>query len=86
MVKVSPVATSLLGLTAAAHLACARPNIAFVDLDSALNQQINPVVGGIIYDVANGGLITLPDEPGLGTRIRDEVLQTCEHYAVADSA
>jgi len=79
-------AESGLGLTAAAHLACARPNIAFVDLDSALNQQINPVVGGIIYDVANGGLITLPDEPGLGTRIRDEVLQTCEHYAVADSA
>jgi len=75
-------AESRLGLTAAAHLACARPNIAFLDLDSALNLKTDPVQGGMVYDENQGGGITLPDAPGLGASIAEEFLQNCEHYRV----
>ena len=41
---------SRLALTAAAHLAMARPNICFIDLDSAFNFITDPVIGGMNYD------------------------------------
>jgi L-alanine-DL-glutamate epimerase-like enolase superfamily enzyme len=75
-------AESRLGLTAAAHLASARPNISFLDLDSAYVLKIDPVDGGLSYDENTGGVIHLPDTPGLGASIREEFLQTCEHYRV----
>ena len=75
-------AESRLGLTAAAHLACARPNIAFLDLDSALNLKTDPVQGGMVYDETRGGGITLPDAPGLGASIAEDFLQAGEHYCV----
>ena len=75
-------AESRLGLTAAAHLACARPNIAFLDLDSVLNLKTDPVQGGMVYDKTRGGRITLPDAPGLGASIAEDFLQTGEHYCV----
>ncbi|MFP3525585.1 enolase C-terminal domain-like protein, partial [Pantoea sp. SIMBA_072] len=40
---------SRLGLSAAAHVACARPNIQFIDLDSALHFCADPVKGGLEY-------------------------------------
>jgi len=65
---------SRLGLTAAAHLATARPNITFLDLDSAFNFTEDPVIGGMTYDDTIGGLIHLSDSPGLGAEIDESFL------------
>jgi L-alanine-DL-glutamate epimerase-like enolase superfamily enzyme len=76
-------AESRLGLTAAAHLASARPNIRFLDLDSAYDFDTDPVEGGIIYADEPGGSIVLPDGPGLGATIKEDFLSGCEHYCVS---
>lgn len=55
---------SRLGLTAAAHLAMARPTIHFIDLDSALHFCEDPVVGGLRY--GDGGHISVGGAIGLG--------------------
>ena len=67
-------AESRLGLTAAAHLAMARPNIHFIDLDSAISFKEDPVRGGMRYDDELGGVIHLSDEPGLGVAVEAEYL------------
>jgi L-alanine-DL-glutamate epimerase-like enolase superfamily enzyme len=59
-------AESRLALSAAAHMAMARPNIVFLDLDSAYDFVTDPVVGGLRYDETVGGLLHLDDSPGLG--------------------
>jgi len=69
-----------LGLTAAAHLASARPNIRQIDLDSAYMLTIDPVIGGMVY--GEGGTITLPDLPGLGATIDPDFLSTLEHLII----
>lgn len=73
---------SRLGLTAAAHFAMARPNIVFLDLDSADDNKEDPVIGGVTYDDRVGGLMHLSDEPGLGAEIDDAFLKTCERVVV----
>ena len=60
---------SRLGLSAFAHLAMARPNIHFLDLDSAFDFKVDPVIGGIEYDKTIGGLIHISDAPGHGAEI-----------------
>lgn len=65
-------AESRLGLSAAAHLAMARPNIQFLDLDSAYGFEHDPVIGGMAYDKEIGGLIHVSDEPGHGAEIDDK--------------
>lgn len=69
-----------LGLTAAAHLASARPNIRYVDLDGHLQLEEDPVVGGAWW---TGGTIELPDEPGLGASIDPAFLEGCERETVS---
>ena len=69
-----------LGLTAAAHLASARPNIRYIDLDSAYMLSIDPIIGGIVY--GEGGTVTLPDSPGLGATIDPDFLSTLESLIV----
>lgn len=64
-----------LGLTAAAHLACARPNIRYLDLDSHLQLARDPIVGGARWQ---GSSITLPDDPGIGAAVDPAFLATCE--------
>ena len=64
-----------LGLTAAAHLVSARPNIRYADLDGYLFLKEDPVIGGARYDV---GQITLPDAPGHGADIDPDFLRRCE--------
>jgi L-alanine-DL-glutamate epimerase-like enolase superfamily enzyme len=54
---------SRLGITAAAHFACANPVIQFYDLDSCLEHAENRIVGGVEYQ---GGMITMPEGPGIG--------------------
>ncbi len=68
-----------LGLTAAAHLAAARPNITFLDLDGAFFLVEDPVTGGITYD---GGEITLPEGPGLGADIPADYLEDLESISI----
>jgi len=66
---------SRLGLTAAVHLVLARPNIIFLDLDSALMLQDDPVIGGMEYGKANKSLITIGDRPGLGVDLKADYLE-----------
>lgn len=73
-------AESRLGLTAAAHLAMAQPNIAFVDLDSAFGFIEDPVHGGGTFRKDDGGVIRLTDEPGFGASLRPEFADSC-HWA-----
>jgi L-alanine-DL-glutamate epimerase-like enolase superfamily enzyme len=69
-----------LGLTAAAHLVSARPNIRYADLDGHFELKEDPIVGGARWD---GGTITLPDDPGIGADIDPTFLERCEHASVA---
>ena len=56
-----------LGMTAAAHLACALGGVDFVDLDTAWLLADDPYRGGY---VADGPQYRLPEVPGLGVRRR----------------
>lgn len=64
-----------LGLTAAAHLVSARPNICYSDLDGYLMMKEDPVIGGAQYDV---GEIHLPDDPGHGADLDPVFLKQCD--------
>jgi L-alanine-DL-glutamate epimerase-like enolase superfamily enzyme len=66
---------SRLALSAAAHLAMARPNICFLDLDSAFHFDQDPVLGGVTYDNKVGGVLHLPDTPGHGALFDESVLE-----------
>lgn len=70
-------AESRLALSAAAHLAVAKPNIVFLDLDSAFMFKEDPVVGGITYDKTVGGLIHLPESTGHGASYNESYLKQC---------
>ena len=65
---------SRLALSAAAHLAMAKPNIVFLDLDSAFTFKTDPVLGGIVYDEKVGGVIHLPDANGHGASFDENAL------------
>lgn len=75
-------AETRLALTAAAHLAVARPNIAFLDLDSAYKHQQDPVLGGLVYDDKVGGLLHLPDSPGHGAAFDENFFDPQSHIAI----
>ena len=66
---------SRLGITAAAHFACAHPIIRFFDLDSCLEHAENHILGGIDY---RGGSISLPDAPGIGARPDPDYVRSLE--------
>lgn len=66
---------SRLGLTAAAHLAVARPNIRFIDLDSAYHLKTDPVKGGMTYVDGGAGKITLSEQPGLGASFDESQIE-----------
>ena len=67
------MAETRLGLSAAAHLISARPNIVFADLETALAHKTDVVVGGIGFE---GACIRLPDAPGHGADVNPEVLES----------
>ncbi len=64
---------SRLGITAAAHFACACPVIRFFDLDSFLEHAEDPIQGGVQHE---GGVIRLPDAPGIGARPDPDYMRT----------
>ena len=73
---------SRLALSAAAHLALARPNIVFVDLDSAYKQKQDPVIGGVGCDMKLGGQLNLPDKPGHGAEFDEKYLDLNSHIII----
>lgn len=77
-------AESRMGLTAAAHLAIARPNICFIDLDSAYDLKIDPIVGGGSFSETDGGRIYISDEPGLGAALDEDFIEN-GHWATVHS-
>jgi len=68
-----------LGLSAAAHLVSARPNIRYADLDGYLALKDDPIIGGAQYNI---GEITLPERPGHGADVDLDYLQRCECLSV----
>lgn len=66
-VMVGGMVETRLGMSAAAHVACAVGGVEFVDLDTAWLLADDPYVGG--YE-ADGPRYTMPDRPGLGIRRR----------------
>jgi L-alanine-DL-glutamate epimerase-like enolase superfamily enzyme len=68
-----------LGLTAAAHLVSARPNIQYADLDGHFALKEDPIIGGSQYKV---GEINLPDTPGHGADVDPRFLKQCEHTTI----
>ena len=68
-------AESRLALSAAAHVAIARPNIVFLDLDSAYDFVSDPVIGGMQYDKKIGGRITVTNAPGHGASFDESDLK-----------
>lgn len=67
-------AESRLGLSASVHLALARPNIDFINLDSAVYFREDPIIGGMSYDADRPGKIVMPSKPGLGASVLPEYL------------
>ena len=70
---------SRLGLSASAHLAMAKSNIAFLDLDSAFLFKEDPIIGGMRYDNHIGGVIHLSDAPGHGAELKNDYLSESHH-------
>ena len=57
---------SNLSISAGAHLHASQPNIIFADLDSSFFLKEDPVIGWITIDK---GIVTLPDQPGIGAEV-----------------
>jgi len=68
LVMMGGMVETRLGMTAAAHVACALGGVDFVDLDTALLLADDPYVGGYVADGARYALP--PDAPGLDVRRR----------------
>lgn len=60
---------SQVSVTAAAHLAAAKTNIQYYDLDAAMMFRDQPTTGGITHD---GRVITVPDTPGIGVSLQQQ--------------
>ncbi len=64
-----------LGITAAAHVAMSSHAFKYFDLDSHLEHAENAIAGGL--DITNG-MITLPDEPGIGAHPNPDAVAQLE--------
>lgn len=71
---------SRLGMTAGAHLALTNDNIIHCDFDTPLLFTEDPVLGGLVYNP--GGVLVVPDVPGLGAVIDEGYLKRAEKVIV----
>ena len=71
---------SRLGMTAAAHLALTNKLIEHCDFDTPLMYTEDPVLGGIEYKA--GGVIEVPDTPGLGAAIDEAYLKSADRVVI----
>jgi L-alanine-DL-glutamate epimerase-like enolase superfamily enzyme len=74
--QVGAMIESRLAMTAFAHFALCSDQIIHFDFDTALMLREDPVEGGILYKP--GGIIEVPDTPGLGAKIADDWLAKSE--------
>lgn len=72
MMQVGGFLESRLAFTASAHLALSSEHILFCDMDTPLMFEEDPVEGGI--KISSGGVINVPDTPGLGARFNEVYL------------
>lgn len=63
---------SRVALTAAAHVVASQSNIVFADLDGNAEHTVDPVIGGM---KVSGGVVTLPEKPGLGCDVEPAFLK-----------
>lgn len=73
------MAETRLGISAAAHLVAARPNIAYANLDTHFFHIEDPILGGV---TSHGAVLTLPDLPGHGADILPDVLAHLEGVSI----
>jgi len=66
--------------TASAHLSLCSDLIEYTDFDTPLMLEQDPISGGIGYQ--KGGLISIPDEPGLGAIVNPDYLKTLQRVVV----
>jgi L-Ala-D/L-Glu epimerase len=71
---------SRLGMTASAHLALTHDCIVHCDFDTPLMFTADPVTGGITY--GPGGVVEVPEAPGLGAAIDEAFLKAGEKAVV----
>ncbi len=71
---------SRLAMTAFAHFALCSEHIEHYDFDTALMFSEDPVEGGISYE--KNGVIHLPEEPGLGARIKLSALEKMDKVII----
>jgi len=57
---------SNLSITAGAHLHASQSHIIFADLDTSFFLKVDPVIGGIKI---NNGIVTLPEQAGIGAEV-----------------
>ena len=71
---------SRLGMTAGAHLALCSKHIHYCDFDTPLMFVEDPVTGGLTYH--ENGVVKVPEEPGLGATIDENILNSYEHTVI----
>jgi L-alanine-DL-glutamate epimerase-like enolase superfamily enzyme len=74
--QVGAMIESRLAMTAFAHFSLCSDQIIHYDFDTALMLQEDPVEGGIRYQ--HGGLIEVPERPGIGATISNQWLNRSE--------
>jgi L-alanine-DL-glutamate epimerase-like enolase superfamily enzyme len=70
---------SRIAITAAACVAAASSSVRFCDLDGFTFHAVDPCHGGVR---ASGGMLHLPESPGLGVEVDPAVLSRCESARV----
>jgi len=71
---------SRLAMTASAHLALCSENILYCDFDTPLMHAEDYVIGGLTYH--ENGVMKVPDAPGLGASIKQNVLDRFENIVI----
>ena len=69
-IQIGAFLESRIAMTAFAHLALSSDQIIYFDFDTALMFSKDPVEGGIVYK--ENGVIEVPDEPGIGARLKNK--------------
>ncbi len=80
VVQVGAMLESRLGMTGFAHFALSNSAIHHFDFDTALMFSSDPVTGGIQYKT--GGVVEVPEVPGLGATIDNKLLQEMQRVVI----
>jgi len=78
--QIGAMLESRLGMLASAHLALCSDNIIYCDFDTPLMFSEDVVTGGLTYHA--NGVMKVPDTPGLGARIEQNILDRLEKVVI----